>query len=119
MYEQTVFESDVERTFATQLEKNTAVKVYAKLPGWFTVPTPLGTYNPDWAVLVEHDGGEHLYFVVETKGSQSASDLRDPERAKIECGKRHFDALTAGWESPARYAVATGVEEFLASINPD
>ncbi len=119
IYEQTAFESDVERAFATQLEKNTAVKVYAKLPGWFTVPTPLGTYNPDWAVLIEHDGGERLYFVVETKGSQFASDLRDPERAKIECGKRHFDALKARWESPAQYAVATGVEEFLAAISPD
>ena len=57
--------------FADQLEKNKAVKVYAKLPGWFKVPTPLGTYNPDWAVLVEKDGAERLYFVVETKSSLS------------------------------------------------
>ena len=56
-------------TFAEQLEKNDAIKVYAKLPGWFKVPTPLGTYNPDWAVLVETEERERLYFVVETKGS--------------------------------------------------
>jgi type III restriction enzyme len=70
VYEQVVYDSSgVERTFAEQLEKNEAVKVYAKLPGWFKVPTPLGTYNPDWAVLVEKDGVERLYFVVETKSS--------------------------------------------------
>ena len=114
VYEQTAYGSDVERSFATQLEMNAAVKVYAKLPGWFQIPTPLGTYNPDWAVLIEDDCGERLYFVVETKGSQLASDLRDPERAKIECGKKHFDALKTKWESPADYAVATSVEEFLA-----
>ena len=117
VYEQTAYDSDVEKYFAAQLEKNTAVRVYAKLPGWFRVPTPLGSYNPDWAVLIEDEGGERLYFVVETKGSQFAGDLRDPERAKVECGKKHFDALKAKWESPARYAVATSVEEFLAVAN--
>ncbi len=66
----------MERTFAEELEKNEAVKVYAKLPGWFKVPTPLGTYNPDWAVLVEKDGDERLYFVVETKSSLFTDDLR-------------------------------------------
>ena len=69
VYEQVVYDSDTEKTFADQLEKNRAIKVYAKLPGWFTVPTPLGGYNPDWAVLVEECGCERLYFVVETKGS--------------------------------------------------
>ena len=69
------------------------MKVYAKLPGWFKVPTPLGTYNPDWAVLVEKDGAERLYFVVETKSSLFTDDLRDKESAKIECGKAHFKAL--------------------------
>lgn len=116
IYEQTAYESTIEKTFAAQLEKNTAVRVYAKLPGWFTVPTPLGTYNPDWAVLIEDEGGERLYFVVETKGSQFAGDLRDPERAKIACGEKHFEALEAEWEPPARYAVATSVEEFLAGV---
>ena len=57
------------------------------------MPTPLGRYNPDWAVLVEKDGAERLYFVVETKSSLFADDLRDKERAKIECGKAHFKAL--------------------------
>jgi type III restriction enzyme len=70
VFEHVIYDSGgIERTFAEQLEKNEAVKIYAKLPGWFKVPTPLGTYNPDWAVLVEVDGDERLYFVVETKGS--------------------------------------------------
>src|SRR5690606_12857593 len=61
VYEQVVFDSaGIERTFAQDLEKNDAVKVYAKLPRWFQVPTPLGPYNPDWAVLVDQDGEERL-----------------------------------------------------------
>ncbi len=84
VYEHVVYESGTESRFAEDLEKNTAVKVYAKLPGWFTVPTPLGSYNPDWAVLVDSDESERLYFVVETKGSVFASDLRGTERDKPE-----------------------------------
>ena len=114
VYEQVVYDSSgVERTFAEELEKNEAVKVYAKLPGWFKVPTPLGTYNPDWAVLVEKDGAERLYFVVETKSSLFIDDLRDKEGAKIECGKAHFKALAVG-ENPARYEVATTLNDLLA-----
>ena len=118
VYENVVYESAIEATFADQLEKNTAVKVYAKLPGWFTVPTPLGSYNPDWAVLIDSDDGERLYFVVETKGSPFLGDLRVTEYAKIECGKEHFKALRVG-ESPARYEVATTVEELLAGVGAD
>ena len=116
VYEQVVHESGIEAGFADQLEKNTAVKVYAKLPGWFTVPTPLGSYNPDWAVLIDSDEGERLYFVVETKGSLFAGDLHGTESAKIKCGKAHFNALKVE-ESPARYEVATSVDELLAAIN--
>jgi len=112
VYEQVVYDSATEATFADQLEKNLAIKVYAKLPGWFKVPTPLGTYNPDWAVLVEKDGTERLYFVVETKSSLFADDLRGRENAKIECGKAHFKALELG-ESPARYVTARSVNELL------
>ena len=115
VYEQTIYEFGVEADFADQLEKNTAVKVYAKLPGWFVVPTPLGSYNPDWAVLIDSGEGERLYFVVETKGSLFATDLRVTEGAKIECGKAHFRALQSE-ESPAQYKVAKTVEELLATI---
>ena len=113
VYEQVLHESAIEARFAEQLEKNAAVRVYAKLPGWFTVPTPLGRYNPDWAVLVEQDEGERLYLVVETKGSLFGNDLRVTEIAKIECGKAHFNALEVGEES-TQYRIARSVDEVLA-----
>ncbi len=112
VYEKVVYDSDTERDFASQLEMNNAIKVYAKLPGWFRVPTPLGTYNPDWAVLVEQDGAERLYFVVETKSSLFTDDQRNKESAKIECGKAHFTALATG-KNPATYLVATRLEDLL------
>jgi len=113
IYEQVVYDSDTEKTFAEQLDGNPSIKVYAKLPGWFTVPTPLGSYNPDWAVLVEEDGAERLYFVVETKSGLFADDLRDKERAKIECGKAHFKALAVR-EAPAKYIVARTLDDVLS-----
>ena len=118
VYEHVIYEYGVEASFADQLEKNTAVKVYAKLPGWFAVPTPLGSYHPDWAVLIDSGEGERLYFVVETKSSPFPSDHRPTESAKIECGKVHFNALKVG-ESPARYEVATSVDGLLATIGAD
>lgn len=115
VYQNVVCDFGVEKNFAEQLENDTSVKVYAKLPGWFTVPTPLGTYNPDWAVLVEREGEERLYLVVETKSSLFTDDLRDAESSKIKCGKAHFEALAVG-ESPARYEVATSFEDLMARI---
>ncbi|MDA8251724.1 MAG: DEAD/DEAH box helicase family protein [Rhodospirillales bacterium] len=116
IYEQVVYDSDVERSFADQLEKNSAVKVYAKLPSWFKVPTPLGTYNPDWAVLIQEDEQERLYFVVETKGTLFADALRSNEAAKIECGEAHFKALAIGTR-PARFVKASKLEDVLAAAD--
>jgi type III restriction enzyme len=113
VFEHVVYDSDTEANFASQLEKNEAVKVYAKLPAWFKVPTPLGTYNPDWAVLVEKDGAERLYFVIETKSSLFAGDLRALEVAKITCGEAHFKALERD-DNPARFIKASRLEDVLA-----
>lgn len=115
IYEHVVYDSTTERDFADALEKNDAIKLYAKLPGWFKVPTPLGSYNPDWAVLVEEDGAQRLYFVVETKSSLFTDDLRNKESAKIECGKAHFQALAVG-ENPARYVVARSVGDLMVEV---
>ncbi len=114
VYEDVLYQSEVERRFAEALEHNDAVKVYAKLPGWFQVPTPLGPYNPDWAVLIERDGAERLYFVVETKGSEMLSDLRESEAAKIRCGQAHFAALAAGQKNPALFRRAKDLASLLA-----
>ena len=93
IYEYTVYDSDIEREFAERLDANEDVKVFAKLPDWFKIPTPLGNYNPDWAILVEKDGQNRLYFVVETKGTDLFGELPPPQQAKIKCGRAHFAAL--------------------------
>jgi len=113
VHEQVIYQSDTERTFAEQLEKNEAIKVYAKLPGWFRVPTPLGPYNPDWAVLVDKDGTERLYFVVETKSSLFTDDLRDKESAKIKCGEAHFAELATHNSPAAQFLKATKLDDVL------
>ncbi|HFL2038795.1 TPA: type III restriction-modification system endonuclease [Stenotrophomonas maltophilia] len=115
VYEHVIYQSDTERHFADELEKNNAIKVYAKLPSWFKVPTPLGPYNPDWAVLVEVNGEERLYFVVETKSTLFSDALRAAEQGKIDCGKAHFRALAVG-EEPARYVTARNLDDVLATI---
>lgn len=115
VYEHVVYGSGVEHYFVDALEKNEAIKVYAKLPGWFKIPTPLGTYNPDWAVLVDVDGEERLYFVVETKSGLFTDTLRPIEEGKINCGKAHFKALAIE-ESPAQYVVERTVEGLLSRI---
>jgi len=120
-FEQVVWDSEgVEKPFAEALERNPAVKVYAKLPGWFTVPTPLGTYNPDWATLVQEDGEDRLYFVVETKSSEWLFDdaRRSTENAKIRCGKAHFTAIAAG-DNPARFIVASSFDDVLNNSVPN
>ena len=113
VFEHVVYDSAVERDFAEALERNEAIKVYAKLPGWFKVPTPLGTYNPDWAVLVALNGQERLYFVVETKSSLFDDDLRDRESGVIKCGAAHFAALAVG-ESPALFDKFRDVDGVVA-----
>lgn len=115
IYEHVIYDSDTERDFADALEKNDGVVLYAKLPGWFKVPTPLGPYNPDWAILFDQEGTQRLYFVVETKSSLFTDDMRSKEDAKIECGKAHFAALGVA-ESRAQYLVATSFGDVLRTM---
>jgi type III restriction enzyme len=119
VHEHVIYQSDTERTFAEDLEKNEAIKVYAKLPAWFKISTPLGPYNPDWAVLVDKPEGERLYLVVETKSSMFTDDLRDKESAKINCGRAHFKALASD-DNPAFFLPARSLNdvfEFEPSSN--
>jgi type III restriction enzyme len=108
IFDHVVYDSDVEEEFAQSFELSEEVKVYAKLPGWFMIDTPLGSYNPDWAVLVEMDCQERLYFVVESKGGLFADSLRPTERGKIDCGREHFSALG----TKAKFTVANNYETF-------
>ena len=108
-YDHVVYDSDVESGLAQSFEQNEEVKVYAKLPSWFKIDTPLGSYNPDWAVLLELDGSKKLYFVIESKGTVFEDMLRDAEQAKIRCGREHFKALG----KDAKYLVAKDYETFI------
>ncbi|HEN3580707.1 TPA: DEAD/DEAH box helicase family protein [Yersinia enterocolitica] len=114
VYEYVPQDSNIEGSFATQLEQQDEVKLYTKLPGWFKIPTPLGTYNPDWALIIEKDGEDQIYFVVETKSKYIG--LGNEEEAKITCGVAHFDALTAEYTDPARYVHATNLNDVIGSI---
>lgn len=109
--------TSVEKGFAEDLENNEKVKVYAKLPGWFKIQTPLGTYNPDWAVVVEDGGEEKLYFVVETKGSIWWDDLRHIEGAKIKCGEKHFEEIGKGVVNSAKYIKSVDVDGMMRFID--
>ena len=93
VYQYVVYDSANEESFATSFENNKSIKLYAKLPSWFKIATPLGTYNPDWVVLIEVDGKDKLYFVLETKANIMFDSLRPLEFDKIQCGKKHFEAL--------------------------
>lgn len=93
VFDHVVYDSGVEEEFARSFELSDDVRVYAKLPSWFKIDTPLGNYNPDWAVLVEMNGRQRLYFVLESKGSLLTDTLRPTEQAKIDCGREHFKAL--------------------------
>ena len=93
VYEYVIYDSDNEAGFAQKFENNKHIKLYAKLPDWFKIPTPLGTYNPDWALLIDKDGEQKLYFVLETKANILKETLRPTESAKIACGYKHFEAL--------------------------
>lgn len=92
-YNYVVYDSNVESNLAKQFENSENISVYAKLPDWFKIDTPLGTYNPDWAIMWKDQEEEKLFFVVESKGSTGLFDLRPKEQAKIKCGKRHFNAI--------------------------
>ena len=112
-YSSIIIDSEVEREFAEGLEKNGNVKVYTKLPDWFKIPTPLGYYNPDWAILVKDENKEEekLYFVIETKGSTDKDKRRDVENLKIDCGKKHFEALHVD------YADCVNINDFKKEID--
>ena len=108
VFDYVVYDSDIELEFASAFERSDDIRLYAKLPNWFKIDTPLGAYNPDWAVLIEVDGKEKLYFVVETKSTLYTDKLRPAEKAKIACGKEHFKALG----NDVEFAVTNAFEDF-------
>ena len=94
LYDHIVYDSTNERDFATDLDTNTDVAVYVKLPDGFYISTPVGHYNPDWAIAFKTGTVKHIYFVAETKGSMDTLELRGIEDAKIHCAREHFKAIS-------------------------
>lgn len=96
LYDHILYDSANERNFAADLDTNTSVAVYVKLPDSFYIATPVGRYNPDWAIAFYEGTVKHIYFVAETKGSLRSMELRDIEKAKIHCAREHFKAISSG-----------------------
>lgn len=96
VYDAVVYDSEIERKFAEDLDKREDIKLFVKLPRWFVIETPIGSYNPDWAV-VKHDDAT-IYLVRETKGTKDFEKLRNSEADRIRCGRKHFDALKVDFD---------------------
>ena len=96
LYDHIVYDSSNEQAFATELDTNTNVAVYVKLPDGFYISTPVGHYNPDWAIAFYEGTVKHIYFVAETKGSMNSMQLRLIEESKIHCAREHFKTISSG-----------------------
>ncbi len=114
VYDYVVTDSDIERKFADQLDVASEVVVYAKLPRGFLIPTPVGDYNPDWAISFKEGSVKHIYFVAETKGSMSSMNLREIENTKIACARKFFDEISRSvTEERVRYDVVTDYAKLI------
>jgi type III restriction enzyme len=108
LYDHIEVDSEVERRFAKGLDDNSNVRFFMKLPAWFTVDTPIGPYNPDWAIVFEQS--ERVYLVRETKGTLDPEEIRGREETKIRCARRHFDAIGVD------YAVVSSVDAMISAL---
>ena len=114
VYDYAITDSEVERRFVKDLDASSEVVVYAKLPRGFLIPTPVGDYNPDWAISFQDGSVRHIYFVAETKGTISTMALRGTEDAKIECAKRFFEGINKQVANNAvKYDVADSYERLM------
>ena len=109
IYDAIVYSSDVEKNFAIDLDRDERIKLFIKLPAWFSVKTPLGGYIPDWAIVTVKmdskgkESDENIYFVIETKGSTVESERRGTENQKIECAKKHFEIISVRYKDVSSY----------------
>lgn len=113
LYDHVIYDSQSERDFAQQLDVDSSVAVYVKLPKDFYINTPVGKYNPDWAIAFYEGAVKHIYFVAETKGSMSSMQLRKIEEAKIYCAKEHFSKISG---DDVRYEVVDSYGTLLNKV---
>lgn len=120
IYDFLAADSSVEKNFAKELDTSAEVVVYAKLPGGFAIPTPLGSYNPDWAIAFQEGKVKHMYFVAETKGSLSGLSLRKIEEAKIACAQKFFVSVgRPGTQYHVTYRKVASYKELMDKANAD
>ncbi len=115
IYDYVVTDSKIERQFVTELDTSTEVVVYAKLPRGFFIPTPVGNYNPDWAIAFQEGSVRHVYFVAETKGSLSSLQLKGVEDAKIQCARKFFASLGENGHA-VKYDVVTDYSDLMQLV---
>ena len=113
IYDHLLYDSNGEKEFATQLEESQDVVVYVKLPKGFYISTPVGKYNPDWAIAFNKEHIKHIYFIAETKGSMETLELREIESAKIKCARKHFAAIS---NEKVRYDVVSNYGELITKV---
>lgn len=119
IYDYVVTDSQTERAFVTELDTSQEVVVYAKLPRGFAIPTPVGNYNPDWAIAFHEGPIKHVYFVAETKGSLSSLVLREIEKTKIDCARRFFEVLNQSQtDTGVRYDVVNNYAQLMQLVAP-
>ena len=119
IYDYVITDSKIESTFVQELDASSEVVVYAKLPKGFSIPTPVGNYNPDWAISFEENSVKHVYFVAETKGSMSSMDLRKIENTKIECARRFFDEINKIHPDNVKYEVVNTFRKLLEIVGTE
>lgn len=114
LFDKLRYDSAIEKQLGEELDVADIVDLYVKLPSGFYINTPMGKYNPDWAIAFNEGSVKHIYFVAETKGDTSDIQLREVERAKIECARRHFSVISS---DTVKYSAVSSYSELLTAVN--
>jgi type III restriction enzyme len=113
IYDYVFIDSNTETKFVEELDTSSEVVVYAKLPRGFSIPTPVGSYNPDWAISFKEGTVKHVYFIAETKGTMSSLQLKEIENVKIKCAKKFFKKITS---DQVKYDVVNSYEKLMQIV---
>lgn len=114
LFDKLRYDSTIEKDLATEMDVAENIDLYVKLPSGFYINTPMGKYNPDWAITFREGSVKHIYFVAETKGDTSDIQLREVEKAKIECARRHFEKIS---DSTVKYSTVSSYSELMNVVN--
>ncbi len=113
LFDKVRYDSSIEKELATEMDIAESIELYVKLPSGFYINTPMGKYNPDWAITFKEGSVKHIYFVAETKGDTSDIQLREVERAKIECARRHFEKIS---NDTVKYSAVSSYTDLMAVV---